>query len=376
MFGHRSDGKKVKGMGIIDKAEPFFMPQRIDAVNYTTVKIKCDTIDEFIARERKNGISYSYMHIVMAAIVRILYIRKKLNRFIMRGSIYQRNTISISMDIKKKLEDDGEQVTLKMFFTGRESIEEVKKIVDDEIAKNLKEDEVHATTKTAGKLIHLPDFMFRWFMAFARFLDRHGMLPKGLIKASPFHTSCFLTNLKSIKLNYIFHHLYNFGTTTIFISMGKEQVEPYVENNKELKIAKILTFGVSLDERVADGLYMGKSLRLFSDMIKNPDNLKTSLPDDGTIPKKATRIVKFKKIKKKTKSKAEKGAKKEKSKKKKIKPLVNKEKAEARKLAKEANKEKKHEEKLKEKELKKAEKAHKQEEKSLKKEKNNQNEEA
>lgn len=376
MFGHRSDGKKVKGMGIIDKAEPFFMPQRIDAVNYTTVKIKCDTIDEFIARERKNGISYSYMHIIMAAIVRILYIRKKLNRFIMRGSIYQRNTISISMDIKKKLEDDGEQVCLKMFFTGRESIEEVKKIVDDEIAKNLKEDEVHATTKTAGKLTNLPDFLFRWTMAFVRFLDKHGLLPKALIKASPFHTSCFLTNLKSIKLNYIFHHLYNFGTTTIFISMGKEQVEPYVENNKELKIAKILTFGVSLDERVADGLYMGKSLRLFSDMIKNPDNLKTSLPDDGTIPKKATRIVKFKKIKKKTKSKAEKGAKKEKSKKKKIKPLVNKEKAEARKLAKEANKEKKHEEKLKEKELKKAEKAHKHEEKSLKKEKNNQNEEA
>ena len=376
MFGHRSDGKKVKGMGIIDKAEPFFMPQRIDAVNYTTVKIKCDTIDEFIARERKNGISYSYMHIIMAAIVRILYIRKKLNRFIMRGSIYQRNTISISMDIKKKLEDDGEQVCLKMFFTGRESIEEVKKIVDDEIAKNLQESEVHSTTKAAGKLTSLPDFLFRWTMAFVRFLDKHGLLPKALIKASPFHTSCFLTNLKSIKLNYIFHHLYNFGTTTIFISMGKEQVEPYVENNKELKIAKMLTMGVSLDERVADGLYMGKSLRLFSDMIKNPDNLKTSLPDDGTIPKKATRIVKFKKIKKKTKSKAEKGAKKEKSKKKKIKPLVNKEKAEARKLAKEANKEKKHEEKLKEKELKRAEKAHKQEEKSLKKEKNNQNEEA
>lgn len=376
MFGHRSDGKKVKGMGIIDKAEPFFMPQRIDAVNYTTVKIKCDTIDEFIARERKNGISYSYMHIIMAAIVRILYIRKKLNRFIMRGSIYQRNTISISMDIKKKLEDDGEQVCLKMFFTGRESIEEVKKIVDDEIAKNLQESEVHSTTKAAGKLTNLPDFLFRWTMAFVRFLDKHGLLPKALIKASPFHTSCFLTNLKSIKLNYIFHHLYNFGTTTIFISMGKEQVEPYVENNKELKIAKMLTMGVSLDERVADGLYMGKSLRLFSDMIKNPDNLKTSLPDDGTIPKKATRIVKFKKIKKKTKSKAEKGAKKEKSKKKKIKPLVNKEKAEARKLAKEANKEKKHEEKLKEKELKKAEKAHKHEEKALKKEKNNQNEEA
>ena len=361
MFGFRSDGKKVKGMGIIDKAEPFFMPQRIDAVNYTTVKLKCDSIDEFIARERKNGISYNYMHIVIAAIVRILYVRKKLNRFIMRGSIYQRNTISVSMDIKKKLEDDGEQVTLKMMFSGRESIEEVKKIIDDEIAKNLKEDEVHTTTKAAGKLTHLPDFMFRWAMAFVRFLDRHGMLPKALIKASPFHTSCFLTNLKSIKLNYIFHHLYNFGTTTIFIAMGKERVEPYVENNKELTIAKMLTLGLSLDERVADGLYMGKSLRLFSDYIKNPDNLKTSLPDDGSIPKKATKIVKFKKLKRKPKKEK---TKKEKSKSKKIKPLFNREKHEAKKAAAKANKEKK----LQQKRLKEEQKKEKQSEKRNRKE--------
>ena len=84
MFGYRSDGKKVKGMSIIDKAEPFFMPQRIDAVNYTTVQIYCDKLDEFIARERRNGVSFNYMHIVIATIVRILYTRKKLNRFIMR----------------------------------------------------------------------------------------------------------------------------------------------------------------------------------------------------------------------------------------------------------------------------------------------------
>ena len=350
MFGFRSDGKKVKGMGIIDKAEPFFMPQRIDAVNYTTVKLKCDSIDEFIARERKNGMHYKYMHIVIAAIVRILYVRKKLNRFIMRGSIYQRNTISVSMDIKKKLEDDGEQVTLKMFFTGRESIEEIKKIIDEEIEKNLSEKEVHQTTKAAGKLTKLPDFLFRWTMALVRFLDRHGALPKSLIKASPFHTSCFITNLKSIKLNYIYHHLYNFGTTTIFVAMGKEQMEPYVENNKELKIAKILNLGMSLDERVADGLYMGKSLRLFSDYISNPDNLKMPLPDDGTIPKKATKIVKFRKTKKKVKIKKDK-----KEKTKKIKPLHNKEKAEAKKAAAKANKERKMLEKLKEKEMKKLE---------------------
>ena len=321
MFGFRCDGKKVKNLNIIDKAEPFFMPQRIDAVNYTSVKINCSKMDEFIARERRNGNSYSYMHIVMCAIVRILYTRNKLNRFIMRGSIYQRNEITISMDVKKKLEDEGDQVTLKFHFTGRESLQEVKTIVETDIANNIKQEDVDSTTKVAGKLVKLPDFMFRWFMAIARWADRHGLLGKKIIDASPFHTSCFFTNLKSIKLGYIYHHLYNFGTTTMFMSMGKEKVEPYVVNNKEITLAKVLTLGVSLDERVADGLYMGKCLKLLQDFLTNPDALLEALPDDGSIPKKLVK-KKPKKVKK-IKIKKEK---KEKLKEKKIRPLKNKKK--------------------------------------------------
>ncbi len=316
MFGHRSDGKKVKDMNIIDKAGPFFMPQRIDAVNYIKVKVPCQPIDDFIARERKNGNNYTYMHIMFATLVRVLYTRKKMNRFIMRGSTYQRNYISLSMDIKKKLEDEGDNITAKFYFTGRESISEIKKIVDEEISKNLEGGEVDPTTKAAGKLVKLPDFLFRWFMALARWLDRHGMLPKSLIKASPFHTSCFVTYLKSIKLSYIYHHLYNFGTTSMFVSVGKERMEPVVENNKEIKLQKTLTMGMSLDERIADGLYMSKTLKLCKDLLANPDSLLESMPDDGSIPKR---------LLKKNKKKMKKGkTKKVKDKPKKIKPLKNK----------------------------------------------------
>lgn len=319
MFGLRSDGKKVKDMNIIDKAGPFFMPQRIDAVNLIKIKIPCSPLDEFITKERRAGVSYSYMHIIFATIVRMLYTRKKMNRFIMRGTTYQRNYISISMDIKKKLEDEGENVTVKFLFTGKESLDEIKQIIDEEIAKNVAENNIDSTTKVAGKLCHLPDFMFRWFMAIARWLDKHGMLPKALIKASPFHTSCFITNLKSIKLPYIFHHLYNFGTTSIFVSMGKERMEPYVENNKELKIGKFITLGFTLDERIADGLYMSKTLKLCKDILSNPESLLTKMPDDGTIPKsihkkKAKKVKKVKSTTKKTKT----------EKPKKIKPLKNK----------------------------------------------------
>ena len=323
MFGHRCDGKKVKNLNIIDKAEPFFMPQRIDAVNYTTVKVPCATLDEFIARERRNGNSYNYMHLVIATLVRIMYTRKKHNRFIMRGSIYQRNYISVSMDVKKRLDEDGDDMTLKFMFTGRESLPEVKEIVDRDIANAMKEGEVDKTTKFASKLVKLPDFMFRWALAIFRWMDKHGMLTKGMINASPFHTSVFLTNLKSIKLGHIYHHLYNFGTTSMFVSMGKEKMEPYIENNKEIKIGKFMNLGMSLDERVADGFYMGKTLKLCNDILANPDTLLESMPDDGSIPKKLVKKTKKNKVKKTKKVKEKKQ--------KKIKPLKNKEKHDARK---------------------------------------------
>ncbi len=316
MFGHRSDGKKVKNMNIIEKAGPFFMPQRIDAVNLIKVQVPCAPLDEFIAKERRNGKHYTYTHILFAMLVRVLYTRNRMNRFIMRGTTYQRNYISISMDIKKRLEDEADDITLKLYFTGRESLEEIKDMIDSEIAKNLEPETVHKTTKAAGKLCHLPDFLFRWVMALIRWLDKHGMMPKALIKASPFHTSCFVTNLKSIKLPAIYHHLYNFGTTSMFISMGKEKMEPYVENNKELKIAKMLTLGMTLDERIADGFYMGKTLKLCKDLLANPECLVDKMPDDGSIPKRL--LKKSKKKVKKTKPK------KVKDKPKKIKPLKNK----------------------------------------------------
>ncbi len=309
MFGLRCDGKKVKNLAIIDKAEPFFMPMRCDATNFITIDIPCSPMDDFIARERRNGTTFSYMHIVIATIVRLIHLRPRLNRFIMRGSIYQRNELTVSMDIKKKLDDDGEQATLKFYFTGRESIYEVKKIIDDMIAEESKEKAETKTTKFIKGFTKLPDWMFRWALAIFRWMDRHGLLTKGMVKASPFHTSAFVTNLKSLKIPYIYHHLYNFGTTSMFFSLGKEKMMPVVENNKDIKVAKMLQIGFSEDERIADGYYMAKTLKLLKEILGNPDCLKEALPDEYKMPtsfkkkKKAKKVGKVKKRRLKKKNK-------------------------------------------------------------------------
>lgn len=301
----RSDGHKIKGMGIIEQAGSFFMPVRSESVNYSIEDFKCEPIDEFIVRERKNGNTYSYLHVLLASIIRLYYLRPKLNRFINNCVTYEHNTITISMTIKSSLSDAGEEIMLKLDFTGRESLAEVKEIIDNEIKANLdKGDSTGGTGKAAKFLNHLPAWLFRFAMSIVRWADKHNILPKKLIKASPFHCSCFVTHLKSIKQDVIHHHLYNFGTCSVFIAMGKEKMCPIVENNKEIKMAKMMKIGFSLDDRIADGFYYSKSVKMLKQMMENPDCLKEGMPEDGS-----KNLVIKKKKKKKDKTKKTKVAK-------------------------------------------------------------------
>ena len=121
-------------------------------------------------------------------------------------------------------------------------------------------------------------------MGLVRWADNRGMLPKSLINASPFHTSVFVTNLKSIKTDAIIHHLYNFGTTTLFVAMGKEKEVPVVENGK-LAVGKVMNLGINMDERGCDGFYFARSLKVWNDMFQNPSVLEKPFTEADIINK-------------------------------------------------------------------------------------------
>jgi len=119
----------------------------------------------------------------------------------------------------------------------------------------------------------LPAWMFRTAMWFVRVFDRHNCFTKFISSASPFHCSVFVTNLKSIKLDSIYHHLYNFGNCSVFVAMGKSKVVPFVKDNSEVVPEKVFDLGVTLDERVADGFYFSKTLRVWQKMFEDPNCL-------------------------------------------------------------------------------------------------------
>ena len=278
MFGRRSDGKKLKNIDPIIRLTSFIMPQRYDAMVNSRNRIDCTKIDEFIKRKAEEGIKISYMDIVIAGLVRMYALRPKLNRFIMNGNIYSRNKIQIAFTVKKRLLDTSDETTVKLDFDGTENLYQVKEKIDAEVAKNKGDDASNGTDKTAKILLKLPTWLLKFVMGIIKCLDRHGNLPKSLINVSPFHTSCFLTNMRSINASYVYHHIYDFGTTGLFISMGKDSLEPIVNPiTEQIEIKKVMDMGLVIDERICDGLYNSYAIKIGSKYIENPELLEEGL---------------------------------------------------------------------------------------------------
>lgn len=272
MFGLRSDGKKVRNIDPFMRLVPHIMFHRNDAMVMQLQEIDCENMDKYILDKRKNeGLRLTYMDICMASFVRVVSMQPKLNRFIVNGRIFKRNNIQISLAVKKRLTDEAEETTIKLTFDGTESIKDVMEKVHKTVNEN-KGDIKNDTDNIAKILTRVPNFFIKVMVRFLMWLDKHGMLPKKVIDASPFHTSIFLVNLKSIKMETVYHHIYNFGTTGLFVSMGKETLEPRVVDlaTKEIGVKKIMKMGIVIDERISDGLYNSLSLREFKKIMENP----------------------------------------------------------------------------------------------------------
>ena len=272
MFGHRSDGKKVKNLEPIFRVIPSVMIERSDAQVYFKQDIPLKTMDEYIERKAQEGIRMSYMNIIYAGIVRIINERPKLNRFVMNGTTSQRNKIFVSLSIKKSLTDEGQETVVKIPFNGTENIFEIKEKVDSTIEKNKDIATSNKTDKLVKILNIIPNKLILWTVRILNFMDKHGIMPKAVIKASPFHTSVFLTNVGSLGIDSIYHHIYNFGTTSLFFSMGKKK-KSYIYEDDEIKEEKCITIAFVGDERICDGHYYASSFKQLNKYLKKPELL-------------------------------------------------------------------------------------------------------
>ena len=174
--------------------------------------------------------------------------------------------------IKKSLTDEGQETVVKIPFNGTENIFEIKEKVDSTIEKNKDIATSNKTDKLVKILNIIPNKLILWTVRILNFMDKHGIMPKVVIKASPFHTSVFLTNVGSLGIDSIYHHIYNFGTTSLFFSMGKKK-KSYIYEDDEIKEEKCITIAFVGDERICDGHYYASSFKQLNKYLKKPELL-------------------------------------------------------------------------------------------------------
>ena len=278
MFQKRKGARYLKTLTPIERIMPHVMPKRSDSQVFFTDDIDCTNIDKYIKEKREQGIDMTYLDVFVASAVRLYAKRPALNRFVMGGRIFANEKIWVSMALKKSLRDNEPSTTIKIPFTGHETIFEVKERFDAQIHANKEAGSSNGTDKLAKALTSIPNWVMRWAFGLIRFLDRSSLLPEAITDLSPFHGGLFITYLKSLGIPGIYHHIYDLGTIGQFIAVGKERMAPIVDQKTgEIRAARIMTMMVVADERICDGLYYARSMRLFRRILENPWGLEEPL---------------------------------------------------------------------------------------------------
>ena len=277
MFNKRPDGRLLRNIEPLQLITGFLMKRRYDAMNMYEDSFDCTMWDKYIKEKEAEGIRLDYMQIFIAGIVRTIALYPRLNRFVMNGKIYARPKIWVSFTIHPELHIDSPDTTIKLCFEGTESITEIANIIHEAIRKEtVLRTEENDTDKLARFFTAIPSGILNVVVAVLMWMDRHNMLPKAIIDFSPFHTSFYITNLKSLGINYVYHHTCEFGTNGLFFAMGKEKMVPVVEKG-EIISQKRMGFSLVSDERFCDGLYFAKALRELRKIMKNPAVLEKPL---------------------------------------------------------------------------------------------------
>ena len=266
MFGKRPDGRLVKGMDPIVEMIPYFMPTRVDSQVFFGYDIKYENIVNYIVEKGNEGYRISFMEVIIAAFVRGISQNPEINRFIMNKKLYARNELVISLVI---LKEDNEETVAKVYFDPYDTIYDVCARIKKTIAENRKSESDNGTMKAVHSLMRVPGLP-NFVIQLSRLADRFGLLPKSVIDIIPFHTSMFFTNVASIGLDRVYHHIYNYGTTSIFISMGNIKKKLLMDKKGIAKKARVIPMGITVDERVRGGAVYSNSFIAMKKYLEDP----------------------------------------------------------------------------------------------------------
>lgn len=272
-FGDRYDGRRIRHGDPFNVIVPFIMKERNDSQVLFDTEVDVSKIDALIQEKRKNGEDIGFLDYLIAIIVRTISQYPRMNRFVAGRRIYARDDIRISMVVKKKLNVDTDETSIKFKFNPTDTVQDVNRNIREKISENKKEGINNNVDKFVGLLNKLPRCLFSAAIELLKAMDFDGVMPKAIHELSPFHTSVFVTNMGSIGAEPIYHHIYNFGTTSIFIALGNRRKQRVIDKDGKITERKVMKLRFVADERIADGYYLSVTLKYLTSLFNKPELL-------------------------------------------------------------------------------------------------------
>ena len=274
-FGDRSDGYKLRTINPMNKFMPYIMPQRCDACNTYADMFDVTKTDRYCRQKVKEGkTSFGFLHVMLAAYIRMLSQRPGVNRFVSGQKIYARNDIQIVMTVKKTLSLDSPDTCIKVRFNPDDTIDQVYEKFNAAVSEvQNKPDEKSSFDKLNKVLSLIPGLLCRWTVKFLNFLDYFGLLPKKLLWLSPFHGSMIITSMGSLGIRPIYHHIYNFGNLPVFLAYGGRRSVVACDADGKAYTKKYIELKAVTDERICDGYYYASAFKLIKRFVENPELL-------------------------------------------------------------------------------------------------------
>ena len=247
----RKDGIRLKITDPMYTVAAHVMDKRVDSMNMITIDIPVDPVAAYVHRKRDEGMKISRLAVLLAAYIRVIDEFPKLNHFVVNSNFYARNEIAVGMVVLQGGDITQSGTMSKIYFQPTDNVYKVQERLTEYIDENRKENPDNGTEKIISALLSLPGLL-RGGVKIFRWMDKHGMLPKSIIDMSPFHISLVITDLASIRTNAIYHHIYEFGTTSVAMAMGINREVPKRKGG-EIIHEKCMPLGIVMDERIASG---------------------------------------------------------------------------------------------------------------------------
>lgn len=271
MLPWRPDAKPVQGLSPMRRFMPYISPRRNESLFYMYQDIEVEAALEYLEkvnRERPPERRLTLFHLLLRSCSQALRLRPGVNRFVKAGRLWQREGEYMTFSAKREIADGAPMLTVKRrFHPDTESLDEMV----DAVMARLKPQRAGKKTqsdKEMNLMLRLPGPAIQLLLKLAGLLDYFGLLPRSMIEADPLYTSLFLANLGSIDYPAGHHHLWEYGTCSLFGVMGR--IEPGANGRRKMKVAW------TYDERIEDGLYSYHTLEGIRERLEHPELLELS----------------------------------------------------------------------------------------------------